>query len=73
VTTETMTTTVVKNKSTERNRDFWSHVETVADQSRRSRAGTICESSVRNTDAVRHDGASESKPKESLNRPNGDE
>lgn len=38
--TERAQTTVVKNKSTARDREFWSHVEAVAEQSRRLRAMT---------------------------------
>jgi len=38
------TVAVIKNKSTERNREFWSHVESVAAQSRSSRASMSNES-----------------------------
>jgi hypothetical protein len=38
--TETTNTTVVKNKSTVRDQEFWSHVESVAAQSRQSRGLT---------------------------------
>lgn len=38
MTTETMSTPVVKNKSTDRDREFWSHVEAVAAQAGRIRA-----------------------------------
>lgn len=40
--TETMS--VVKNKSTDRDREFWSHVEAVASQARRIRALTCPQS-----------------------------
>jgi hypothetical protein len=45
--TGTATTTVVKNKTTDRDRAFWSHVESVAAQSRNIRE----RSSPRRTDS----------------------
>ena len=39
--------TVIKNKSTLMNRDFWSHVESIAEQSRTSReAPQFCRSAA---------------------------
>ncbi len=40
MTTEVSIANIVKNKSTEQNRDFWSHVERVAAQSRNNRGAT---------------------------------
>jgi hypothetical protein len=58
VTPEATISTVVKNKSTERNREFWSHVETIAEQSRTNRAATTPHSPPRIVHSKTHDDAS---------------
>jgi hypothetical protein len=52
------TSTVVKNKSTERNREFWSHVETIAEQSRTNRTTTSPQHAVPLGCSKTRDGAS---------------
>jgi hypothetical protein len=54
VITQTMETTVVKNKSTARDREFWSHVEAVAAQARQIRA--LTHSQVHDTDVASNSG-----------------
>jgi hypothetical protein len=57
----TASTTVVKNKSTDRDRAFWSHVESVAEQSRNirgrsssQRVDSRSDSITRQNDSDRH-------------------
>jgi len=58
VTPQCVTTTVVKNKTTERNRVFWSHVEAIAAQSRKRRESASLRDQTRVHDCAPHTSAS---------------